>query len=205
MGLNETRDPNTRRLLRQLWNMLLTTLRMAGYEPQVTYHLLLNPTAHFNPGTFSGTGPKGPRVKVHAQAPPAGAPCVGGDQATDQAPKACRPNAAQSVVPRGLRVHTRETASLSSRGGWRTVPEVGPALRLAPQSAPLGGCGNVWGAMMLSRTGRDRDPPLGCGQTGEGRRAPWGCAVGAPTGARISSSSFSCVVWWCEVLSSVVI
>ena len=34
--------------------------------------------------------------------------------------------------------------------------------------------------MMLSRTGRDRDPPLGRRHTGEGRRAPWGCAAGAP-------------------------
>ena len=34
--------------------------------------------------------------------------------------------------------------------------------------------------MMLSRSGGDRDPPLGRGQTGEGRRAPWGCAAGAP-------------------------
>ena len=34
--------------------------------------------------------------------------------------------------------------------------------------------------MMLSRTGWDRNPPLGRGQTGEGRRAPWGCAAGAP-------------------------
>ena len=34
--------------------------------------------------------------------------------------------------------------------------------------------------MMLSRTGRDKDPPLGRSQTGEGQRAPWGCAAGAP-------------------------
>ena len=34
--------------------------------------------------------------------------------------------------------------------------------------------------MMLSRTGRDRDPPLGRCHTGEGRRAPWGCATGVP-------------------------
>ena len=36
----------------------------------------------------------------------------GGDHATDQAPKTCRPSAAQ--------------------GGWRTVPEVEPALCLPP-------------------------------------------------------------------------
>ena len=35
----------------------------------------------------------------------------GGDHATDQAPVTRRPNAAQSVVPGGLRAHTRETAS----------------------------------------------------------------------------------------------
>ena len=34
--------------------------------------------------------------------------------------------------------------------------------------------------MMLNQTGRDRDPPLGRGQTDEGRQAPWGCAAGAP-------------------------
>ena len=34
--------------------------------------------------------------------------------------------------------------------------------------------------MMLSRTGWDGNPPLGRGQTDEGRRAPWGCAAGAP-------------------------
>ena len=34
--------------------------------------------------------------------------------------------------------------------------------------------------MMLNRTGRDTGPPLGRGQTREGRRAPWGCAAGAP-------------------------
>ena len=34
--------------------------------------------------------------------------------------------------------------------------------------------------MMLSRTGWDRNRPLGRGQTIEGRRATWGCAAGAP-------------------------
>ena len=34
--------------------------------------------------------------------------------------------------------------------------------------------------MMLSRTGWDKTPlPVAC-QTVEGRRAPWGCAAGAP-------------------------
>ena len=41
----------------------------------------------------------------------------GGDQATDQAPETHRPNAAQSVVPGGLRAHTRETASPFPWGG----------------------------------------------------------------------------------------
>ena len=34
--------------------------------------------------------------------------------------------------------------------------------------------------MMLSRTGWDRTPLSVAGQTNEGRRAPWGCAAGAP-------------------------
>ena len=41
----------------------------------------------------------------------------GGDQATDQAPETRRPNAAQPVVPGGLRAHTRETASPFPWGG----------------------------------------------------------------------------------------
>ena len=41
----------------------------------------------------------------------------GGDRATDQAPETCRPNAAQSLVPGGLRAHTRETASPFPWGG----------------------------------------------------------------------------------------
>ena len=42
---------------------------------------------------------------------------MGGDQAKDQAPQTCRPNAAQSVVPGGLRAHTRETVSPPPRRG----------------------------------------------------------------------------------------
>ena len=38
-----------------------------------------------------------------------------------------------------LRAHTGETASPFPWGGWWTVPEVEPALRLAPHSVPLGG------------------------------------------------------------------
>ena len=124
----------------------------------------------------------------------------GGDQATYQAPKTCRPNAAQSVVPGGLRAHTRETVSLSPRG----VADRAGSGADAP-SRPLirspGGTSSVWGgsvctlrgpgdngeemkrratARMLSRTGWDRDCPLGRAQTREGERAPWGCAAGAP-------------------------
>ena len=44
----------------------------------------------------------------------------GGDQVTDQAPVTCRPNAAHSVVPGGLRAHIRETVSPSPRGGGRS-------------------------------------------------------------------------------------
>ena len=37
-----------------------------------------------------------------------------------------------------LRAHTRDCVPLPL-GGWWTVPEVEPALRLAPHSVPLGG------------------------------------------------------------------
>ena len=40
MGLYETREPHGRRLVRRLQDMLLATLRMAGYQPRVTYQLL---------------------------------------------------------------------------------------------------------------------------------------------------------------------
>ena len=123
----------------------------------------------------------------------------GGDQATDQAPVTCWPNAAQSVVPGGLRAHTRETASPSLRGVADRAGSGAGALPRPPNPCPWGvlaackaamrahcaGQGTSKGqgeetkrraaAMMLSRTGRDRDPLLGRGQTGEGRSAPWGC------------------------------
>ena len=40
MGLYETRELHDRRLVRRLRDMLLATLRMAGYQPRVTYQLL---------------------------------------------------------------------------------------------------------------------------------------------------------------------
>ena len=40
MGLYERRGPHDRRLVRRLRDMLLATLRMAGYQPRVTYQLL---------------------------------------------------------------------------------------------------------------------------------------------------------------------
>ena len=119
----------------------------------------------------------------------------GGDQATDQAPMTCRPNAAQLVVPGGLRAHTRETASPSPRGGGGPCRKWSRCSASPPNPCPSG-VPAAWhvvrargqeeetkrraAAMMLSRTGRDREPPLGRGQTDEGRRAPWGCAAGAP-------------------------
>ena len=39
-GLCDTREPHNRRLVHQLRDMLLATLRMAGYQPRVTYQLL---------------------------------------------------------------------------------------------------------------------------------------------------------------------
>ena len=63
----------------------------------------------------------------------------GGNHTTDQAPRTRRPNAAQAVIPRGLRAHTRATASPFPLGGWWTVPEGEPALCLAPNTVPLEG------------------------------------------------------------------
>ena len=40
MGLYETRDSHDRWLVRRLRDMPLATLRMAGYQPWVTYQLL---------------------------------------------------------------------------------------------------------------------------------------------------------------------
>ena len=60
----------------------------------------------------------------------------GGVQATDQAPKTCRPNATQSVVRGGLRAHTRETASLFP---WGDGGPCQPALCLTPQRHAPGG------------------------------------------------------------------
>ena len=131
-------------------------------------------------GVPGGTGAWGKYVFVYARTPPAGMLCAGGgDQATDQAPVTSRPNAAQSVVRGGIRAHTYEIVSLSPRGdggprrkwSWRSASP--------PISVPLGGSSSVWGgsactlrgprdngeetkrraaAMMLRRTGRDRDP-----------------------------------------------
>ena len=81
------------------------------------------------------------------------------------------------------------------------MPEVEPALRLAPLSVPWGGTISAQGgsacalrgpgnngeetkrrtaAMMLSRTGRNRGAPLDRGQFGEGRQATWGCVADVP-------------------------
>ena len=65
----------------------------------------------------------------------------GGDQATDQAPEVCRPNATQSLVPSGPRAHTLETASLGRV--WRTVPKWSRRSSSPPSSMPLGGSSNV--------------------------------------------------------------
>ena len=63
----------------------------------------------------------------------------GGDQAMDQAPETCRPNAAQSVVPGGLRAHTRETASLFPWGGVADCAGSGAgALPHPPAPCPWG-------------------------------------------------------------------
>ena len=119
----------------------------------------------------------------------------------DQAPVTCRPNAAQLVVPRGRRAHTRETASPSPKRGVADRAGNGASTPPRPPIYSLGGTNSAWGrsahalrgpgdhgeetkrraaAMMLSRTGRDKGLPLDHGQFGEGRWAPWGCVAGAP-------------------------
>ena len=85
------------------------------------------PLLRLDPGVFQGCepggqgpavdslvdGPARERLRQKCRAPGEG----GGGQATDQAPETRRPNAAQSVVPGGLRAHTRETASPFPWGG----------------------------------------------------------------------------------------
>ena len=63
---------------------------------------------------------------------------MGGDQATDQAPVTCRPNAAQSMVPGGLRAHTRETGPLP-QGGVADRAGSGAGAPPRPPIRPLGG------------------------------------------------------------------
>ena len=85
------------------------------------------PSLRLDPGVFQGCEPGGQGCSSRqfgggprARAPSSEVPCAGGgggDQATDQAPETRRPNAAQSVVPGGLRAHTRETASPFPWGG----------------------------------------------------------------------------------------
>ena len=67
----------------------------------------------------------------------------GGDQATDQAPKTCRPNAAQSVVRGKLRAHTRETASLFPWGGGGPCRKWSRCSASPPGAMPLGGSSSV--------------------------------------------------------------
>ena len=113
-------------------------------------------------------------MRVRARMTPAGVLCgTGGvgDRATDQAPETRRPHAAQSVVPGGLRAHTRETASPSPRGGGGGGPCRKWSRRSAspPRSMPLGGSGDVWGggACTLGGPGdkwrrRRGEPPPRC-------------------------------------------
>ena len=82
----------------------------------------------------------------------------GGDQATDQAPETCRPNAAQSVVPGGLRAHTRETASHSLRGGGRPCRKWSRRSASPPNPCPWGGSSSV-PARDKRRRRRGEPPP----------------------------------------------
>ena len=145
----------------------------------------------------SWQGQGGARVQVRARTTPAGVPCGGGgDRATDEAPKTRRPNAAQSVVPGGLRAHTGETAS---RGGG-SCRKWSQRSALPPIPCPWGDRAtcragvHAHGASQGTRGGdkeesrRHDAQPDGSGRTllsvasrtEEGRRAPWGCDTGAP-------------------------
>ena len=55
MGLYATREPHNRRLLRRLWDMLLATLRMAGYQPRRSG----SRTSHWDSPLDPLTGPNG--------------------------------------------------------------------------------------------------------------------------------------------------
>ena len=143
--------------------------------------------------------------RLRARAPSAKVPCGagggGGDRATDQAPETRRPNAAQSVVPGVLRAHTRETVFPFPWGGGGPCRKWSRRSASPPIPCPWGGirlrdgrgCMHVVrtrgqgeetkrraAAMMLSRTGWGETPLPVAYQTAEGRRAPWGCAAGAP-------------------------
>ena len=122
-----------------------------------------------------------------------------GGQALDQALVTCRLNAAQSVVPGGLRAHTREIVSLSpSSGSCRKLSRHSTS---PPHRSP-GGLPSVRGprdnaeetkrttaAMMLSRTAGDRDPLV---DRRRDRKEPAGtmglCGRCALSGDRISST-----------------
>ena len=100
-----------------------------------------------------------------------------------------------------LRAHTRETASPFPWGGGGPCRKWSRRSASPPNPCPWGvirlrvgrGCMHVVrtrgqeeetkrraAAMMLSRTGWDVTPLSVARQTVEGRRAPWGCAAGAP-------------------------
>ena len=100
-----------------------------------------------------------------------------------------------------LRAHTRETASPFPWGGGGPCRKWSRRSASSPIPCPWGvirlrvgrGCMHVVrtrgqeeetkrraAAMMLSRTGWDVTPLPVARQTVEGRRAPWGCAAGAP-------------------------
>ena len=101
------------------------------------------------------------------------------------------------------------------------MPELELALRLAPLSVAWGNTFSARGgsacalrgpgdnveetkrrtaAMMLSRTGRDRDPPIDCGHIDEVWRAPWGCVAGAPYQGTTSPPPPPCCVHFIRLL-----
>ena len=170
------------------------------------------PSLRLGPGAFPGCdqGGQGYRAGILEEGPAHGrlrqkCRALGREGGSGHGPSPRDPPAKRRPVGSTwrLRAHTRVTASPFPWGGsglcrkWSRrsasppipCPREGIRLRVGRGCMHVvrtGGQGEETkrraAAMMLSRTGWDETPlPVAC-QTVEGRRAPWGCAAGAPTG-----------------------